>query len=76
MTQTDLTLYEGQSWDTAAHVSRTDTRQCEHDVPRATVQLRRIGWIDQKGRVYKEVPPTAEFDGGSLTPLLINPGCD
>lgn len=34
--------------------------------------LRRIGWIDQKGRVYSEIPPQAGFDGGSLTPLLID----
>jgi hypothetical protein len=34
--------------------------------------LRRIGWIDQKGRVYVKVPPTKNFDGGSLTPLLID----
>lgn len=34
--------------------------------------LRRIGWIDQKGRVWLEVPPSATFDGGSLTPLLVD----
>jgi hypothetical protein len=42
------------------------------DVPVAT--LRRIGWVDQKGRVWLECPPAAQFDGGSLTPLLIDPG--
>ena len=35
-------------------------------------RLRRIGWLDQKGRVYLKMPPSATFDGGSLTPLLID----
>ena len=39
---------------------------------RHTAKLRRIGWLDQKGRVWLEVPPAAQFDGGSLTPLLID----
>lgn len=34
--------------------------------------LRRIGWLDQKGRVWTRVPATADFDGGSLTPLLVD----
>lgn len=34
--------------------------------------LRRIGWIDQKGRVWTGVPSMLGFDGGSLTPLLID----
>lgn len=37
-----------------------------------TATLRRIGWIDQKGRVWTEVPSSASFDGGSLTPLLVD----
>jgi hypothetical protein len=36
------------------------------------VSLRRVGWLDQKGRVWTQTPPTAGFDGGSLTPLLID----
>lgn len=40
-------------------------------VPLAT--LRRVGWLDQKGRVWLAMPnPSAAFDGGSLTPLLID----
>jgi hypothetical protein len=39
---------------------------------RHTATLRRIGWLDQKGRVWTEVPASDEFDGGSLTPLLID----
>jgi hypothetical protein len=34
--------------------------------------LRRIGWIDQKGRVWTSTPSMLRFDGGSLTPLLID----
>jgi hypothetical protein len=37
-----------------------------------TATLRRIGWIDQKGRVWLEVPSAKDFDGGSLTPLLVD----
>lgn len=34
--------------------------------------LRRIGWLDQKGRVWTEIPSAAGFDGGSLTALLVD----
>lgn len=34
-------------------------------------KMRRIGWLDQKGRIWTEVPPGNTFDGGSLTPLLV-----
>jgi len=34
--------------------------------------LRRIGWLDQKGRVWLETPAGIDFDGGSLTPLLVD----
>lgn len=46
-----------KAWDAAPHHFAT---------------LRRIGWIDQKGRVWTKIPPSADFDGGSLTPLLID----
>jgi hypothetical protein len=35
------------------------------------LRVRRVGWLNQKGRVWTEIPPISEFDGGSLTPLLI-----
>lgn len=44
---------------------RTSGRQ-EH------ATLRRVGWLDQKGRVWLATPPAAMFGGGSLTPLLID----
>ena len=34
--------------------------------------MRRIGWLDQKGRVWVKMPSSLTFDGGSLTPLLID----
>lgn len=37
-----------------------------------TATLRRVGWLDQKGRVWTRTPAAADFDGGSLTPLLID----
>jgi hypothetical protein len=39
---------------------------------RPVATLRRIGWLDQKGRVYVHAPGVTGFDGGSLTPLLID----
>ena len=75
--QTDLKLYEGEDWPTTSHAAGQPPVLCpDHEVTQYTIKLRRIGWIDQKGRVYKETPTQAGFDGGSLTPLLINPGCD
>jgi hypothetical protein len=75
--QTDLRLYQGEDWEATAHTVVNANSFCpEHDVPQCTIRLRRIGWVDQKGRVYTEIPPQEGFDGGSLDPLLINPGCD
>jgi hypothetical protein len=37
----------------------------------APIQMSQVGWLDQKGRVWLECPPSTGFDGGSLTPLLI-----
>lgn len=75
-TPTELRTFAGENWKTAAHGQTAMDLHCEHDVEMATVTLRRIGWVDQKGRVYVSPPPQADFDGGSLTALLINPGCE
>lgn len=37
----------------------------------ATIRMRQVGWLDQRGRFWDSVPPAARFDGGSLMPLLI-----
>jgi hypothetical protein len=73
---TALRLSDGEDWPVTGHTVRTPVRQCPHDVELAVIKLRRIGWLDQKGRVWTIQPDTHEFDGGSLTPLLISPGCD
>lgn len=43
---------------------------------RPVARLRQIGWIDQKGRVYPVAYGRlgANWDGGSLSPLLVDPG--
>lgn len=52
------------------------------DIWGRTCRMRRIGWIDQKGRVYPydlrfmTDDAFARFDGGSLSPLLIEIGDD
>lgn len=62
--QTDLKLHEGDVWKVP--VDRADE---EHQF---FATLRRVGWLDQKGRVWTSIPPSDQFDGGSLTPLLID----
>ena len=34
-------------------------------------KVRRVGWLDQKGRVWTDIPDQS-FDGGSLMPLLVS----
>lgn len=50
----------------------------DHEVPKYTVTLRQIGWIDQAGNVYVTEKEWRDAGGpnGSITPLLVNPGCD
>jgi hypothetical protein len=81
---TGLRLHEGEPWDVfpdtrpdpddadLTEYARTARHRSRLRLPVA--RLRRVGWIDQKGRVYTTIPPQAGFDGGSLTPLLIDPG--
>ena len=64
---TGMRLHLGDAWKVAAD-AEPDTGGA---VPAAT--LRRVGWLDQKGRVWTDIPPAAGFGGGSLTPLLIDP---
>lgn len=78
--QTNLHLYEGEDWETTAHAAipvTSSIKVCQdHEAFECTITLRRIGWIDQRGRIWREAPHPDGFDGGGLTPLLINPGCD
>ena len=73
---TPMRLNVGENWEVTGHVGPREPRPCDHDVLRASVMMRRVGWLDQKGRVWTEIPPSASFDGGSLDPLLIAVPCD
>jgi hypothetical protein len=69
-----MRLNVGQDWPKAADVwDRGDNAWMRlGDLGRPVATLRRVGWLDQKGRVWTEIPPMVEFDGGSLSPLLID----
>ena len=75
--ETGMRLYEGEPWPATGHISG-EASSCDHEVPRAQITLRRIGWLDQKGFVWASAKDWQEAGGpnGSITPLLINPGCD
>jgi hypothetical protein len=62
----------------SGHASEQQTVSCDHGVPRATIQLRCIGYIDQQGNVWTSSRAWMSAGGphGSVTPLYINPGCD
>jgi hypothetical protein len=62
--QTDMKAHEGESWKVVVDGAEEENRYF--------ATLRRVGWLDQKGRVWTKIPPSADFDGGSLTPLLID----
>ena len=72
--QTAMRLHVGEDWPKVADTwDRGDTAWLRiDDQGRPVCTLRRVGWLDQKGRVWTEIPPQAGFDGGSLTPLLID----
>jgi hypothetical protein len=61
-----MKLHEGDVWKVVV-----DSADEEHG-QRYFATLRRVGWLDQKGRVWTKLPPSDQFDGGSLTPLLID----
>ena len=72
---TGMRLHQAQDFTASGHLTGA-LRTCDHDVPVAAIRMRLVGWLDQKGRVWTACPPGAGFDGGSLTPLLIQVGCD
>lgn len=78
--QTELKLYETRDLDIWGHASKTQaSRPCRngHSVTTHTVIASQIGWIDQKGRVYpNDFTLPKPFDGGSITPLLVQKDCD
>lgn len=62
--QTDMKAYEGEDWKVPADPAGEELSH--------VATLRRVGWLDQKGRVWTKIPPSKDFDGGSLYPLLID----
>ena len=58
--------------DPLEHALREAAEQAWNAAAKHFATLRRVGWLDQKGRVWTKIPPAAGFDGGSLTPLLID----
>lgn len=53
----------------------TDLRLSDDSVadwPTPTGKVRRVAWLDQRGRIYREIPsdPVERWRGGSYTPLL------
>jgi hypothetical protein len=70
---TGMSASDGENWRVHADEVRDvngDLAVARADRPSAT--LRRVGWLDQKGRVWTRTPASSGFDGGSLTPLLID----
>lgn len=60
---------EGEDWKV-----RADLVPADNDTYGLSshATLRRVGWMDQRGRVWQTMPSGKDFDGGSLTPLLID----
>jgi hypothetical protein len=74
---TGLKLYETQKWPVDGHVIGK-ARPCDHDVEKARIEVRKIGWLDQKGNVWLSDKDWMDHGGpnGSITPLLIADTCD
>lgn len=77
--QTHMRLHAAEDWPVRAdfNVDRQPLPWTIDAEGYPVASLRRIGWLDQKGRVWVDVPSTAvsaEYGCGSFTPLLIDPG--
>lgn len=69
--QAGLRLHEDTDMEVLADVWTRDGDtwlRCDNGVPAAT--LRRVGWLDQQGRVWTAKPPPEA--GDSLMPLLVD----
>lgn len=79
---TNLRCSEGEPWDVPADTKPDDVMDipmvCRFVPNRAggqtpAARLTRIGWLDQRGRVWTKIPATADApDAGSFTPLLVD----
>lgn len=65
---TEMAASKGEDWKVPSDPSPNDIMQ--HGRHWAT--LRCIGWLDQKGVVWTEIPSGKDYNGGSFTPLLID----
>lgn len=70
--QTGLELHQAEPFDASGQLRGEVREDAERKI--AVIGMRRVGWLDQRGRVWLSCPPAREFDGGSLTPLLIQVG--
>jgi hypothetical protein len=81
-TDTGMRLHEGETWPVVVDILHPDSdHKCSawrfDDAGKPIARLRRIGWLDQRGRVWLKIPSTAKAASlgcGSFTPLLIDPG--
>ena len=75
--QTGMRLDKVENWPVSGHVNGPVPRPCGHDISRATITVRRIGWIDQNGQVWRSESDWINFGSpnGSITPLLISAEC-
>lgn len=81
---TGLRLHQGEPWRVAADIMHPGghvTGPCRvwrtNAAGQPVATLRRIGWLDQRGRTWQAIPASAkaaELGCGSFTPLLIDPG--
>lgn len=74
---TGMRLSAGTEFPVVVHVADV-APDCDHDIQRVKINLRVVGWLDQKGNVWLSDRDWMAAGGpnGSVTPLLINPGCD
>lgn len=75
--QTDMRLWQGKPWRATGHATGA-AKACDHDVENVEIEVRIVGWLDQQGQVWLTDKDWMEAGGpnGSITPLLIAPGCD
>jgi hypothetical protein len=77
---TGLSLNQNvEDWPTKAHgTGKMEMCAYGHDKVVVTIKLRRVGWLDQAGNVWVSDKEWRDAGAphGSITALLVNPGCD
>lgn len=74
--QTEMRLYMATDFPAAGHILG-EARSCDHSAIRATIGVRKVGWLDQQGLVWMSFKDWTEAGSpnGSITPLLIQKEC-